>query len=178
MENKKNNKGIIALIVVLLVILCGVFTYAVITNNKDNNNNTVNNTKKDNVNEELANKKIKELEEKGYKEINITTNIDELAQKIDDSKYKYQINWYNNEMKLDENYKMYLNGNDTGYKFKSHIGDEYEKYFITSDDYLYIPEKKAIFSEYKIKKILIKSEDVEYGTVVFEDGNTFEYVVD
>ena len=76
---------------------------------------------------------------------------------------------------------MFINGKDTGYKYKMHFGDEYSGVIVTEDNYLYNPNEMNIINNSKIKAIL-KYNDLdngfEYVTIIFEDGHIYEESID
>ena len=81
---------------------------------------------------------------------------------------------------IKENGEMYINGKDTGYKYKMNCpGDEYTTIILTEDNYMYLPHLNEIPINSKVKTILKKEADgFGYVTIVFEDGHIFEYTLD
>ena len=129
---------------------------------------------------------IKELKAKGYHEIE-RKNYSFKLHSSDNPNYKYEIAIGLDDddnvilLHIDASNKMFINDKDTGYKYKMAIGDEYFTIIVTEDDYLYNPDKLKMESSSKIKAILeFDNNDTgcTEGSIVFEDGNIFEYTID
>lgn len=129
---------------------------------------------------------IQELKAKGYHEIE-RKNYSFKLHSSDNPNYKYEIAIGLDDddnvilLHIDASNKMFINDKDTGYKYKMAIGDEYFTIIVTEDDYLYNPDKLKMESSSKIKAILeFDNNDTgcTEGSIVFEDGNIFEYTID
>ena len=206
MEEKNKFKGMNLFIIgVLVVAVVALVTYIILTSS--NNQNVVSFTEQTGNAEtiqqtqqeknEIASEKnateaeikIKELKEKGYNQVEIESNLKNLGSS-DNPNYKYCIRWGTYEedgtfdgviVYLDTFGKMFINGKDTGYKYKMHFGDEYSGVIVTEDNYLYNPNEMNIINNSKIKAILKYNDfdnGFEYVTVVFEDGNIYGESID
>lgn len=121
---------------------------------------------------------IKKLKEEGYKEVEIKSELNKLNSSMNPN-YKYSIIWnFDRVVNITDTGEMYINGNDTGYKFKMSIGDEYWRMFITEDNYLYNPDNMKIVVNSKIRCILENNDSINYIKVFFEDGNICEFTED
>jgi len=138
-------------------------------------------------------KKINELKSNGYKEYSIKNELNNLEKynKSDDPQYKYKFvfaMYIDGELAdsklrtiyIKENGEMYINGKDTGHKYKMNCpGDEYTTIILTEDNYMYLPDLNEIPIYSKVKSILKKEADgFGYVTIIFEDGHVFEYTLD